>query len=177
MTDMKEYGEALFLLAEEEGVADGVREDLLILDSVIKENPDYLKILDTPALAKEERLALIEEAIGRLNRYAVNLVKLLSERRLAALVPSVIDSYLLRYDAARAIERVEAISAVKMTDAQLLALRERLEAETGKSVIITNTVDPAILGGMKLRYMGIQLDGSLKTRLDSLEKNLRNILI
>ena len=102
---------------------------------------------------------------------------LLSERRLAALVPSVIDSYLLRYDAARTIERVEAISAVKMTDAQLRALRERLEAETGKSVIITNTVDPAILGGMKLRYMGIQLDGSLKTRLDSLEKKLRNILI
>lgn len=177
MTDIKEYGAALFLLAEEEGVADEVREDLLTLGSVINENPEYLKLINTPAVSKGERLALIDGALGGLNRYAVNTVKLLAERRLSGAIPHVIDEYLARYDAARGIERVEAVSALPLTETQLRALTSKLEGETGKTVIITNTVEPEILGGMKLRYSGLQLDGSLRTRLDELEKNLKNILI
>ena len=52
-----------------------------------------------------------------------------------------------------------------------------LSAMTGKKIIIKNTVCPEILGGVKLRYSGTQLDGSVKTRLDSFEKSLKNTVI
>jgi F-type H+-transporting ATPase subunit delta len=64
-----------------------------------------------------------------------------------------------------------------MTESQIAALTAKLTALTGKTVIIRNTTDPSILGGVKLRYMGVQLDGSLKTRLTALEKSLRSAIV
>ena len=64
-----------------------------------------------------------------------------------------------------------------MTDSQIEALRTKLAQETGKTIIINNTIEPEILGGIKLRYLGRQLDASLKTRLDNFEKSLKNTVI
>ena len=46
---------------------------------------------------------------------------------------------------------------------------------TGKKIILKNTVKPEILGGVMLRYSGIQLDGSVKARLDGFAKSLKNL--
>ncbi|MBR2343599.1 MAG: ATP synthase F1 subunit delta [Clostridia bacterium] len=177
MTDTGKYGSALFKLAEECGVTDEVLADIHTLRAVLNSEPSYTRLLDTPTLKKAERTALVGEAIGSLNLYLVNTVKLLAEKRLAYTLPTVLDVFVDEYDASRGIERIEAISAVALSGEQLARLTERLEKITGKTVIIRNTVDADILGGIKLRYCGVQLDGSVKTRLDSLEKKLKNILI
>lgn len=177
MTDAKEYGKALFMLAEEDGRADEVLfQCRFILDS-LNESPSYIKLLDTPSLTKDERLALIDEAFSSLDEITVNLVKILAERHMAYLLPSAIAGYEAEYELARGIERAEVISAVPLTEEQCEKIKLRLEEETGKTIIIKNTVDKAILGGIKLRYAGKQLDGSVKTRLDRFEKSLKNILI
>jgi len=56
-------------------------------------------------------------------------------------------------------------------------MAEKLASTTGKKIIIKNTVTPEILGGVKLRYSGKQLDGSVKTRLDKFEQSLKNTVI
>ena len=73
------------------------------------------------------------------------------------------------------IERVEAISAVSLTDAQRDSLVKKLTDMTGKRIILTNKVRPEILGGVILRYSGIQLDGSVKARLDTFSESLKNL--
>ena len=69
------------------------------------------------------------------------------------------------------------ISAVPLTEDQLTRLTAKLEGITGKQIIINNIHDPSLLGGMKLRYMGVQLDGSVKTKLDSFEKSISERVI
>ena len=64
-----------------------------------------------------------------------------------------------------------------MSVEQLEKMKTKLEKMTGKTIIIKNTVSPEILGGVKLRYSGIQLDGSVRTRLDAFEESLKNIVI
>ena len=59
----------------------------------------------------------------------------------------------------------------------LKRLKDKLERATGKRVTVKNTVDKSLLGGIKLRYMGRQLDGTLKTKLEGIEKNLKNTII
>ena len=56
MTGAKEYAKALFLLSEEEGESESVLSELEMLSELIKENSEYSKLLDTPALSKDERL-------------------------------------------------------------------------------------------------------------------------
>ena len=171
------YGEALFSLAEELGETESVKRDVEALEKVLATSPEYLKMLDSPALSREERLALIDGSISSLNKSLVNTAKLLSERRLTYALPKVLEAFVKAYELSRGIERVEVISAVPLSASQTEKLKAKLETITKKQIIISNTHDPSLLGGMKLRYMGIQLDGSIKSKLDGFEKSLSELVI
>ena len=177
MIDAKEYGKALFLLTEETRTTKKVAEELLGVKKLLCENPRYIKLLDTPALAKEEKLALVDRAFASLDGNLLNFLKILCEKHAVYQLPRVADVYAALYDEARGIERVEAVTAVAMTEKQLSALTNKLAALTGKSIVIRNTIDPTILGGVVLRYAGTQLDGSLRARLESFEKSLKDLVI
>ena len=171
------YGEALFMLTEELGSTETAKEDVRAVLTLIEENPSYVSLIDSPARPREERLGLIGEAFGSLDKSLVNLIKILAEKRLGHILGSTLEGYPALYDKSRGIERVEAISAVPLTEIQLAKLTAKLEAITGKQIIVRNTHDPKLLGGMKLRYLGIQLDGTVKTKLDSFEKRLSELVI
>ena len=177
MIDAKEYGKALFLLTEEDGTTAAVAEELEALREILRENPRYEKLLDTPALAKDEKLLLIDRAFSTLHENLVNLIKILCERHSVYQLPRIAGIYADLYDEARGIERVEALTAVAMTPRQMEAMRAKLSRMTGKTVIVRNTVDPSVLGGVVLRYAGKQFDGSVKARLDALEKSLKEIVL
>ena len=177
MTAGKEYGRALFMLAEECGSTERVLDDVCTANEIFRENPKYVKLLDTPAITKAEKLSLVDGAFSSLDEGLVNLIKILCERHSVFTFPEVTKEFSALYDASRGIERVEAVTAVAMTPSQLERMCERLSAMTGKKIIIKNTVAPEILGGVKLRYSGTQLDGSVKTRLKTFEKSLKNTVI
>ena len=92
-------------------------------------------------------------------------------------ISSAVKAFCEDYDRTRGIERVEAVTAIAMSEEQLAAMKAKLEKITGKTIVIKSTVDPSILGGVKLRYMGVQLDGSVKTKLDSFSEALSNTVI
>ena len=172
-----EYAKALFMLAEEEDSCEATLLDLRAVIAAINKNESYLELLDTPALSKEEKLSLIDEAFSSVSVSVVNFIKIICEKRSTRLLPNVLKEYEALYDEKFGILRVEAISARPMTDVQIAALREKLEKEKQKTVVLTNTVNPEILGGLKLRFSGVQLDGSLKTRLDKIEASLKNVIV
>lgn len=173
----KNYGDALFMLAKELDEIDTIKVDFDTLCEALEQNSDYLKLLDTPSLSREARVKLVDTAFGTLNKNLVNLVKILAERRLVYLIFKIREAYILAYDAHYNIERVEAISAIPLSAEQLNKLQVKLEKVTGKQIVVTNTIDSSILGGMKLRYLGIQLDGSIRTKLDKFEKSLKDLVI
>lgn len=172
MTDMKEYASALFLLANEEGQVERIAEELDTLKALLLENPEYTTLLDTPAMKKEERLALAESAFAGFSEYLLNTVLILAEKHLASGLIRLADIYFELYDEARGILRAEAVTAVKMTEEQADKLARKLGDTTGKTVILKNTVDPSVLGGVKLRYGGSQLDGTVKAGLERFKQAL-----
>lgn len=177
MTEHNEYGKALFMLAREEGLLDSIRDELDLANTVLSQNGDYLKILDTPAIPKEEKLGLIADAFASLSEYVKNTLMILCEKREVYTLPSVYSTFLSLYNEEMGIIEAECVTALPLGEKESEAIRSRLEKITGKTVILKNTVDPSILGGVKLRYLGIQVDGSLKARLDAISESIKNIVI
>jgi F-type H+-transporting ATPase subunit delta len=177
MTGAGEYGRALFLLCEEEKSTERVLDELDALSELLKQNPTYTKLLDTPAVVKDERLALIDEAFSAFDENLKNLIKILAEARCTHLLPAVRESFDAEYCEARGILHAEAITAVPLTEAETKKLIAKLMAKTGKKVILKNKIDKATLGGVILRYGWVQLDGSVKTRLDKFEEALTETVI
>lgn len=177
MIEPKEYGYALFMLAEEDGAVEEVNRDAICLNQALLDNPEYFKLLDTPAVAKEERDGLIDAALSQLNPNLINLVKMLADSHRAHVLGKVLTAFFEAYDEKTGKTRVEAISARPLDNGERERLTAALEKKTGKTVILTNTVDSTLLGGMKIRYMGREIDGTLKTRLEKFENSLKNTVI
>ncbi len=168
----KEYGDAIYSLALEEDCLDEVMEGLELAVGVFRDNPGYLTLVQNPALSKEERLGLLDEAFGGTHEYVLHLLKLLCERSALALTAGCFEQFKTLVYAQRGILPVEVISAVPLTDAQQEVLRAKLEAKTGKTVLLQSKLDPAVLGGVKLRYEGRELDGTAAGRLGALRQML-----
>lgn len=177
MTDNSAYGRALFLAAEEAGLIEEIYGDINTVGEATRRHPDYVKLIDTPALSREQKHGMIDEAFGSLETLTVNLIKMLGDRGAFFAFSGVVKAYGELYDEYHNIERAEAVTARPMTETQMAALTAKLERITGKRVILNNTVDPHILGGVTVRYSGVQLDGSLRRRLEDLEKGLKNTVI
>jgi F-type H+-transporting ATPase subunit delta len=64
-----------------------------------------------------------------------------------------------------------------MEDRQKEALIKKLSAMTGKTVELENRVDPTLIGGIRLRYGGVQLDDTIRSRLDTLRRSLGDAII
>ncbi len=167
-----EYGDAIYSLALEEDCLDEVMEGLELAVGVFRDNPGYLTLVQNPALSKEERLGLLDEAFGGTHEYVLHLLKLLCERSALALTAGCFEQFKTLVYAQRGILPVEVISAVPLTDAQQEVLRAKLEAKTGKTVLLQSKLDPAVLGGVKLRYEGRELDGTAAGRLGALRQML-----
>ena len=85
--------------------------------------------------------------------------------------------YARLYNEARGIIVAAAITTSPISEEQAARLTARLEAETGKKIILKRTIDKELIGGIKLRYSGIQLDGSLRSRLENIERRLRGVIV
>lgn len=167
----KEYARALYDLCKEENLTEEVLGELLVIDTVIKENKEYKNLLDTPAIPLKDRLSVIDEAFSSCSLYVLNFIKLLSENKRFYEFSSVVSEFNKIYDKDNNIERVEAITCVPLSDSQTIKLKEKIEKIISKTVRITNKVDEDILGGVVLKLSNTLYDGSVKNKLGTL-KNL-----
>jgi F-type H+-transporting ATPase subunit delta len=67
---------------------------------------------------------------------------------------------------------VEVTTAVKLDDATIREIGDRVGEQTGRQVELSSDVDPAILGGIVLRVGNFILDGSIRNRLEQLRKQV-----
>ena len=171
------YAEALYMLGKEENNLTVMRDDIALIQRALSENPDCVKLLDTPALTKAERLGIAESVTEGVLPAVANTLMLLTEGRLASEFTAIAKEFYDLYDEGMGILRVSAITARAMNEEQIKALSDKLTAKTGKTVIVNNEINPDVLGGVKLRYMGKQIDGTLKTRLDTIAESIRTTVI
>ena len=169
MTAARDYAKALFMLTEELGTTETALADVGASETAFRTNPSYVTLTDTPALSPEVKLS-VDESVG-------NLIKILCERHSVYLFPEIAREYRAIYNESRGICTAEAISATPLTEKQKEAISRKLAAMTGKTIILKNTTDPEVLGGLKLRYMGTQLDGTLRARLDAIESGIKKTIL
>ena len=172
------YGEALYELSLEESLEDRILGELKAAVGLFEENPKYLALMGLHSVPKRERLAALSEAFeGRVHPYLLNFLKLLTERGALSEAKSALEAFTARYNADKGILPVRAVSARELSEREISLLKEKLDAMTGKNVIISAETDPSLLGGVRLTMDGKLYDGSVRGRLREIEKSLSNAVL
>ena len=168
----RRYAQAVFAIALEQGEPGRWLDDLALLSDAMA-NDDFANFLDAPQPTLSQKINLIEETLGdSVSRLALNLVSLLASRNSARLAPSITESYQEMLDEYNGIERAEIVSAVTLSDEQQQRIETMLKDIVGKEITATSRVEPHILSGFVARVGDKVIDGSTRTRLDDLRRQL-----
>ena len=169
----KAYGGALYALAADEHLEDEMLAGITMVKDLLAQNPGYAKLLENPAVQKAERLSMLDEALRQgVHPYVLNFCKILCEKSALSALAGCEAEYRIKLYAARGILPVTVTSAVALSDTQASALKEKIEQQTGKTVLLEKRLDPAVLGGVKLSYAGKELDGTAAGHLAALKTAL-----
>jgi len=129
-------------------------------------------LLENPKLPFQEKAKVLAERLGDINQLALNLIYLLVSKGRLNMMGEVADEYQRLLDNYRGIEPAGVITAVPLAEADRLRLAERLGTVVGKQVVIKPEVDTSLIGGIVARVGGKLLDGSTRSRLAALKREL-----
>ena len=160
------YAEALFMLAREENSVDEFYEELKIIETALKDSPEYLQFLAAPSIPKNERTAALAAVFEeRLNKHVLSFLQLLCEHGKAETFFECVNEYTRLREWASGSAEAVVKTAVALNDQQKEELTKALQKRTKKTVSLKCVVDPTLLGGIVVELDGQLLDGSVKNNL------------
>lgn len=173
----KIYSEAVFELASEQKCADSIKEELEALAAVFKDNPELPKLLSAPTVTMSEKLSVIEKLFkGRISDMSYNLLCVTAEKGRARLIPDIAEDYKNRWYEMKNIAEIKVTSSVPLSDTLKAKLKAKLEKVYGKTVILTERVDETLMGGVVINYGNTMIDGSVKTKLEAVRKQINSVI-
>ena len=102
----------------------------------------------------------------------IALLEALIERHRMPVIFRIRTRYEQLWEDERDLLPVEVTSAIELDKSTVNSIGDRIGAQTKKTVELTTTVDPDILGGIVLRVGNVILDASIRNRLEQLRKQV-----
>ncbi|MDD4323149.1 MAG: ATP synthase F1 subunit delta [Dehalococcoidales bacterium] len=170
----EDMAKGLFDAAKKDGYTVKWLGELRLLADLLQEKALSDKIRDK-AVSMDDKVALIADRGGKLSPELENLLFMLVEKQKVDLVGSISMEYQRLVDEQYGIEgtqRASVTTAIPLEETAALDLGKRLTQITGKPVVIESKVDPEILGGMIIRIGDKLIDGSVRSKLQTISKEL-----
>jgi F-type H+-transporting ATPase subunit delta len=166
------YARALFDAAKEQGKLDEIREELDTFVATIREVPELQALIRNPQLdppAKAEALAAVLQSADEILR---NFARLVAEKGRAPMLEEIAREYNALVAAEERILNVELTTAFELSDGEANAIIKQIEEASGQRVEAERTVDPDLIGGVVLKAGSLEVDSSVRGRLERLRREL-----
>ena len=170
----RRYAKALLEIGSETGTLETLVTEIDNLGAAFSTSVELRNALENPLIAREGKVAILEELAQRLSLSptAKHLLLMLGARRRLPALPGIAQRLREMNDLRKGIVRAEVTTAVPLSDAYYERLRAELEKMTGNKVTLDKREDPSIIAGVVTRIGDTIVDGSLRTRLQQMKHTL-----
>ncbi len=170
------YATSLFEVCQKSGGDTAVQETLDELEAILAmANEDhafneFLASRVLPARDRSKSLRAIFE--GKISNRTLTFLLVLNDKNRLGRLPSMVGAFHAKAHEAFGRLEVDVHTAGPISSADLGAIRDRLASALGKDVVAHHRSDPAMIGGLKLRFGDRLVDGSIATRMRRLRDQL-----
>ena len=176
----KVYGDAFFSLCCEEnesGLKDKL-EEISELNKLFSENPEFIKLMGTPTVPLDEKLAIVDEIAksGKVSELTGNLLCVLTEKGRMSCFAGIVKRFREQYNDKFKLAEITVTTSAPLSDEMKSKIAEKMSKVIGKTVAINERVDAKIIGGVIIDYGSRRYDGSVKARLNELTKELGSVI-
>ena len=167
----KRYAQAIFQIAKDKNELDEWQTNLGKIADLMQ-NPDFADAVENPKLPFELKAKITREVLGKINPLALNLAYLLILKNKFKNSAQIAREYDQLLDEFHGILRAEITTAVPLDDSDKKNLGQRLETMIDSKLHLEFNVDPGIIGGIIARIKGSLIDGSVRSKLQIMKRNL-----
>jgi len=167
----KRYAQAVFQVALENNESEKWQSDLNDIAYALG-NTQLAAILENPKLQFGQKQQLLQNILTGISPVAMNLVFLLVTRNLVRIADSLVAEYTRLMNDYNERDTAEVVTAIPLNDEETESLKQKLANLTGKQLVITTKVDPDLMGGLVAKIGDKLIDGSVRTKLRELRKDL-----
>jgi ATP synthase F1 delta subunit len=166
------YARSLFQVAQEHDKLDLVREQLGQFVDAMEQTRELQTFFFSPYFSTEEKKDGLDRVVTDVDESVRNFLALLLENHRMPVIFRVRREFERLWAEAHQLLGVEITSAIELDSSIAERIGEEIGRQTGRTVQLTSTVDPDVLGGIVLRVGNSILDASVRTRLDNRRKQV-----
>lgn len=167
------YARALYDLAVLADAVDATDEGLSGAVAAVRGSVDLRAALTDTSVPAEKKRDVLRDIFGaNVTPEVLAVVTLLAERGLTGSLTDVARSFRELAESERGVVVAEVVTAVPLDDALRASITTKLAASIGRPVVLRETVDASLLGGIRIQVAGRVLDGSVSTQLESVRQAL-----
>jgi ATP synthase F1 delta subunit len=166
------YARALFEAARDDGVLDGVHDELSQFADALNDDRNLQVFLFSPYFSSEEKKDGVRRIVSDADERILNFLELLAERhRMPVLfrIRRIFDSL---WAEENKLLPVTVTSATELDAGLVDEIGKRIEEQTGRRVELSSDIDPDVLGGLRVRVGNMVLDATVRNRLEQLRKQV-----
>lgn len=169
----KKYAAAMFELAQEENKLKKYGEQLEEIRQLFASQPMLKAYMGNPQIQSAEKKELLNKVFGDdVEKSVRNFMLLLVDKHRITLIEEIVGKYQALSNEAQNIIIAHVTTAVALTEQQEKALTAKLEAITDKHITLKTHIDTSIIGGIVVKMGDKLIDGSVTSKIKSLEKQL-----
>jgi F-type H+-transporting ATPase subunit delta len=168
----RRYATAIFSLAAEAGAVAQVGHDLHTFVAALAADADVNAFFRSPIVDRTEKSAVIAEAFGKLHELALHAILVLVHKRRESLAPEIVAQFDILEREARGARTLRVTTARPLAQAEIDAIVAKLGDAFKTPLDVTQTVDPELIGGVRLTLGDTRIDGTIGGRLDDLARML-----
>lgn len=166
------YARALFQAAKEHGRIDEIREELDAFVGAIREVPELQALIRNPELDPPAKAEALEAVLKEADELLRNFARLVAQKGRAPLLEEIAREYEALVAAEEQILNVELTTAYELSDKEAASIVKQIEQASGRRVEAERAVDPELIGGLLLRVGSLEVDSSVRGRLNRLRREL-----
>ena len=166
------YARALFDAAKDAGRVEPVRDELATFVEAVDEVPELRSLIRNPELDPLTKANALDAVLEGADELIRNFVRVVTRKGRAAQLDEIAREYEALVAAEEQILSVELMTAYELSDDEAAAIVQQIEQASGRRVEAARTVDPGLIGGLVLKAGSLEVDSSIRGRLDRLRRDL-----
>lgn len=167
------YAESLFDLAKEENKVTQYLDDIKLVGEVLDSDPQIVQFFNHVLIENDKKIQLLDQSFkGNVDQYVLNFLKLLVQSRRIRYIDDIIKSYINLSNQYLGIEEGTIYTPYKLTDQQIQDIEKAISQKENKKVTLKVSIDPSLLGGIKVQIANRIYDGTIKNKVEMLKKEL-----
>lgn len=172
------YAKSLIDLATERKVLDVVYADMLTLKATAAATPSLESMLKSPIIKSEKKDAILKQIFaGKLNDITSSFITLVVNKKREFFLLDIVTAFIDQYNEINKITTAYIKTASSISEGVQGEVKAFLEKQTGKHVILNNSIDPSLIGGLVIQIEDRLYDASISGKLRKAKQELLNTYI